>query len=57
MKEEREYPRFDIRLATFGESELAAFLIDHDTGQTWLLDKQKWVSIPRSNQRPKKKSK
>jgi len=31
MKEQRAFPRFDIKLVTRAESSYAAFLIDHDT--------------------------
>jgi hypothetical protein len=38
MKNQRQYPRYDIKVATRAEAGYAAFLIDHDTGESWFFD-------------------
>jgi hypothetical protein len=50
MKNEREYPRYDIKTVTRGDAGFAAFLIDHDTGDSWVFDVDlSWKKIRRSN--------
>jgi hypothetical protein len=53
---ERNFPRYDIKTVSRGESGYAAFLIDHDTGDSWVFDVDlSWKKIRRSAQaaRPK----
>ena len=53
-KPERQYPRFDIRLVARGDVAYAAFLIDHDTGESWVFDRDlTWKKIRRSNRAAK----
>jgi len=48
MKEQRAFPRFDIKLVPSGQF-YAAFLIDHDTGEHWILDSDMtWKKIRKS---------
>jgi hypothetical protein len=50
MKNEREYPRYDIRAVSRPEGGFAAFLIDHDTGDTWRLDANStWKKLRRAS--------
>jgi hypothetical protein len=50
MKEEKEYPRYDIKTVTRGDAAFAAFLIDHDTGDSWVFDTDlTWKKIRRSD--------
>lgn len=57
MSDEREYPRFDIKLVTRGDVGYAAFLIDHDTGDSWALDTDlTWKPIPRSKTPAKRRA-
>ncbi len=54
MKNEREYPRYDIKTVSRGEGGFAAFLIDHDTGDSWVFDVDlSWKKIRRSGKRAK----
>jgi hypothetical protein len=49
MKNDREYPRYDIKAIARGDS-YVAFFIDHDTGESWLLDSDLiWKKLRRSN--------
>lgn len=49
--EDREYPRYDIRTVTKSEGGYAAFLINHDTGESWILDESlTWQPIRRAAQ-------
>jgi hypothetical protein len=60
MNNEREYPRYDIKTTTRGDAGFAAFLIDHDTGDSWFFDVDlTWKKIPRSNKiaKPRRKVK
>jgi hypothetical protein len=38
MNNHRLYPRYDIKVVTRGDAAYAAFLIDHDTGDSWCFD-------------------
>ncbi len=50
MKNDREYPRYDIKAVQRGDPGYAAFLIDHDTGESWVLDADcVWKKLRRSN--------
>jgi hypothetical protein len=50
MKNERLFPRYDIEVVTRAETGYAAFLIDHDTGDSWIFDVDlTWKKIKRSN--------
>lgn len=50
MKNDREYPRYDIKAIARGDSGYAAFFIDHDTGESWILDSDLiWKKLRRSN--------
>jgi len=54
MKNERQYPRFDIKPITRGDGGFAAFLIDHDTGDSWIFDIDlTWKKIRRSSKSAK----
>ena len=54
MKNEREYPRYDFKTVARGEGGYAACLIDHDTGDSWVLDVDlAWKKIRRSNKSAK----
>jgi hypothetical protein len=50
MKTERQFPRYDINVVTRAGAGFAAFLIDHDTGDSWVFDVDlKWKKIRRSS--------
>jgi hypothetical protein len=34
----RSYPQWDIKVVPSGESSYVAFLINHDSGRSWILD-------------------
>jgi hypothetical protein len=54
MKPERHFPRFDIRVVTRGDVGFAAFLIDHDSGDSWVFDHDlTWKRIRRSSKAAK----
>jgi hypothetical protein len=54
MKSERPFPRFDIKVVTRGDVGFAAFLIDHDTGDSWVFDRDlTWKRIRRSTKEAK----
>ena len=50
MTTPRQFPRYDIKTVTRGDVGFAAFLIDHDTGESWVFDRDlQWKKIRRSN--------
>ena len=51
MKTERPFPRYDIKVVNRGASGgYAAFLIDHDSGDSWVFDVDlTWKKIRRTN--------
>jgi hypothetical protein len=50
MKPERQYPRYDIKVVTRGDAGYAAFLVDLDTGDSWIFDRDlTWKKIRRSS--------
>lgn len=54
MKPDRHFPRFDIKVVTRGDIGFAAFLIDHDSGDSWVFDIDlTWKRIRRSSTPPK----
>jgi len=54
MKNEREYPRYDIKAVSKGDGGFAAFLIDYDTGESWFFDPDfSWKKIRRSSESAK----
>ena len=54
----RAFPRFSLHTVTRGEFGYAAFLIDNDTGDTWLLDVDlSWKKIARTARRARPKAK
>jgi hypothetical protein len=54
MKNERAYPRYDIKAVSRGDAGFAAFLIDHDTGDSWVFDMDlTWKRIRRSGKSAK----
>ncbi len=58
MNNEREFPRYDIKVVTRPDSGYAAFLIDHDTGDSWIFDiDMTWKKIRKSGQPMKGHSK
>jgi hypothetical protein len=47
--QQRHFPRYDVVTAQNGYQGYAAFLIDHDTGDTWIFDRDlKWKPIIKS---------
>lgn len=50
MQSDRQYPRYDIKTVSRGDASFAAFLIDHDTGDSWVFDVDlTWKKIRRSS--------